>query len=119
MAEGVDRALTGRAALLVRVTGQPGRLDSTALDTFRLMMTDTPTREGFTGMQCMLVDVASSTLVILAMFESRAAIAKLSERTRAAIEVAAAIIGADPKAAIVDVLDVVDVPGTPADIRIT
>ena len=114
----MDTALTGRAALLVRVTGDPGRLDATALDTFRAMLTDTPTRPGYTGMQCLLADSASATLVILAMFESRADIARLGERTRAGIEVAAAIIGADPEAAIVDVLDVVDVPGTPADIGI-
>ena len=81
------------------------------------MVTDMPSREGFTGMQCLLADPDSSTVVMLAMFRSREHIARLGEPIRAAIEVAAAVIATDPRAAIVDVLDVVDVPGTPGDIH--
>ena len=119
MAEGLDRAVNGRAVLLFRVTGAPGRLDATALDTFRAMMTDTPNLEGFSGMQYLLADPASSTIVVLAMFESRENIAKLDDRIRAALDISRTIIGADPAASVVDVLDVIDVPGAAADISIS
>lgn len=99
---------------MLRVEGEPGRLDRTVVDTFRAMMNDTPTRPGYTGTQCLLADEAAATLVIIAVFESRDYVALLHERIRAVLAVAAELMGGDPQRMTVDVLDVADVPGTPA-----
>lgn len=96
---------------MIRVRGEPGRLDAAALDGFRKVMSDAPTRDGYVGFQLLMVDAASALVAAVLVFESRAQIDALPDAIEAAIDVAVVLIGGEPGAATVEVLDIAKVDG--------
>lgn len=99
----------GRVALVVRVVGDPDRLDDGVLRTFAEMARTAETVPGYAHGRMVLADRGTGTVLGIFVFESyELPAAAVPGRTRTATEVAAVLIGGNPDAAVVEWFEVVD-----------